>query len=155
MYKDILFCTIFNMLLMEINPFYSMEVFLVIGSLTLVINHNIGFQYMLKQYFLGLNLGYYDYYTTKQFIRPGYLNKTRTTVLTGAQKTCFFNENYSMEINHATFIHVQHKGIINLNYLADFDKYTINQVAKNLRRLGYFILDIDTVSQAGAAISKP
>ena len=57
-------------------------------------------------------------------------------VLTGAKITSFFEEITQVAISHETRIKLQEEGIDDIDDIADFDKYTLKQVADNLRRPG-------------------
>ena len=72
-------------------------------------------------------------------------------VLTGPQTTSFFEDQDQMAIPHATVIQLQHEGISQVSYLADFDKSAILQITENLRKPGDRIPNPDP----GATIPRP
>ena len=57
-----------------------------------------------------------------------------------------------MDITHETFIQLHHKGISNMNDLADFDNDTLKKINKNLRYPGDFIKDPDPGAASGETI---
>ena len=57
-----------------------------------------------------------------------------------------------MDITRETFIQLHHKGISNMNDLADFDNDTLKKIDKNLRYPGDFIKDPDPGAASGETI---
>ena len=56
-------------------------------------------------------------------------------VLTGAQRTAFFENQDQMGIPHVTMVQLQHEGIHSVADLVDFDKDSLHQLADSLRSL--------------------
>ena len=73
-------------------------------------------------------------------------------MLTGVQNTGFSKDKKQMEITQVTTIQQHYKRIDNVKNSADFDKDTLNKVAKNLGRPGVCILYQNRGSEAGANI---
>ena len=76
-------------------------------------------------------------------------------VLTGAKITSFFEEITQVAISHETRIKLQEEGIDDIDDIADFDKYTLKQVADNLRRPGGWVPDPDTGATRGSTSPSP
>ena len=56
--------------------------------------------------------------------------------ITNAQTVLFFEANDQMAIPRPVLAHLQNEGTTMIDYLAEFDKETLQQIADNLRRLG-------------------
>ena len=76
-------------------------------------------------------------------------------VLTAAQSTAFFTGANSMAIPQATYAQLAQEGIVSPTDLVDFDKDTIEQVAKNLRNPSDRIPNPDPNAAAGSTIPRP
>ena len=76
-------------------------------------------------------------------------------VLTAYLVKLFFHADNQMEILVATIVHLVQEGIEHPDYLQDFDKDSLKDVAKNLSNTGGRIPHPDPNAQANATISTP
>jgi hypothetical protein len=75
-------------------------------------------------------------------------------VLTAAQTTAFFENEYQMGIPHATVVQLATEGTTSVIDLADFDKDSLQQLADNLRSPGR-VPDPNPAAQPGITIATP
>jgi hypothetical protein len=75
-------------------------------------------------------------------------------VFTQAQTTSFFEEAAQMGIAAATRTELVNEGNDAVSDLSDFNKYTLTQVADNLRRPGGRFPNPDSNAPAGSTISN-
>jgi hypothetical protein len=75
--------------------------------------------------------------------------------LTAAQTTAFFEHDDQMGILNKTVAQLQQEGITTVDDLVDSDKYTMEQIAANLRRPAGRIPDPNPGAAPGATIPTP
>ena len=75
--------------------------------------------------------------------------------ITGAHTTLFFKANEQMAIQLLTLAQLRNEGITMINYLGEFDKDTLQQIADNLRRPGGRVPDPNYVPPNPMPVPAP